>query len=459
MPLPRKQSDAMGNANITSSEPGPILVFRDPRMREIVELAQHVAPFKAAVLITGETGSGKEVIARLIHQHSARSSKPWVDVNCAALPEHLVESELFGYEKGAFSGADSAKAGLFETANNGTLFLDEIGELEPRIQVKLLRALDGVPYYRLGSNKKVSVDIRVVAATNRDLEKELESGTFRSDLYHRLNEVQINVPPLRERPEDIPLLAQYFLVQARPDATLTASALAALQQYEWPGNVRELRNVVVKLAMLCRHSGLTADDVGSQMNGGRVDLERCTSSEAVGSLDEMERQMVVHALQKFDGNQTLAAEQLGISRRTLCRKLNEYQISTRRRCLPAPGFLLDPQFRAELNVPVTISVGDGRSYVATARNVSLGGLGLQGFRPPSDFPHELSLRFTLPATKHHIEVRGVLVWANPDATAGVRFADLARGVSEQLRRWIAKRAFSGYPSLATAPLPVAVSHC
>jgi DNA-binding NtrC family response regulator len=450
----------MGSANISTLEPGPVLVFRDPRMRDIVELAQHIAPFKAAVLITGETGSGKEVIARLIHQHSARSSRPWVDVNCAALPEHLVESELFGYEKGAFSGADSAKAGLFEIANNGTLFLDEIGELEPRIQVKLLRALDGVPYYRLGSNKKVSVDVRVVAATNRDLQKELENGSFRSDLYHRLDEVQISVPPLRERPEDIPLLAQHFLVQARPDATLTASALAALQQHDWPGNVRELRNVVVKLAMLSRHSELTADDVNCQVGGGaRFDRRHCMTSEAVGSLDEMERQMIVRALEKFDGNQTLAAEQLGISRRTLCRKLNEYQVSIRRRSLPVPGFLLDPQFRADLNVPITISAGDGRSCAATARNVSLGGLGLQGFRPPSDFPHELSLRFMLPATKHQIEVKGVLVWSNPDATAGVRFAELAHGVSEQLRRWIAKRAFSGYPSLATAPLPVAVSHC
>jgi len=436
-----------------------MVVFRDPRMREIVELAQHVAPFKAAVLITGETGSGKEVIARLIHQHSARCGKSWVDVNCAALPEHLVESELFGYEKGAFSGADSAKAGLFETANNGTLFLDEIGELEPRIQVKLLRVLDGVPYYRLGSNKKVSVDVRIVAATNRDLAKELDSGTFRSDLYHRLSEVQINIPPLRERPDDIPVLAQHFLAQARPEAMLSSSALEALQEYRWPGNVRELRNVVVKMAMLCGQSELTAQDVIRHMTGGRTDFALSMPPDATASLDQMERLMIVRALEKLDGNQTLAAEELGISRRTLCRKLHEYQISTHRRSLPAPGLLLDPQFRVELNVPVTISSSDGRSCAASARNVSLGGLGLQGFRPPPDFPTDLSLRFTLPATKQQIEVKGVLAWANADATAGIRFAELAKGVSEQLRRWIAKRAFSGGPGLATAPLHAAVSRC
>ncbi len=185
-------------------------------MRQVIEFARKVAPLTAAVLITGETGSGKELIARLIHQHSSRRNKPWVDVNCAALPEHLVESELFGYEKGAFSGADSAKAGLFEIANGGTLFLDEIGDLEPKVQVKLLRVLDSVPYYRLGGNRKVSVDVRILAATNRDLQAAVRSGAFRRDLYHRITEVQVQVPPLRERPEDIAALAIHFLQRFCP---------------------------------------------------------------------------------------------------------------------------------------------------------------------------------------------------------------------------------------------------
>jgi len=172
-------------------------------MRQLLELAERIAQTNAAVLITGESGCGKELVARAVHHYSLRCAKPWVDVSCAALPEHLVESELFGYEKGAFSGADSAKPGLFELAHQGTLFLDEVGELEPRMQVKLLRVLDGVAYYRLGGVRKVSVDVRVVAATNQDLERMVRTGEFRSDLYHRLGQICLRVPPLRERPEDI----------------------------------------------------------------------------------------------------------------------------------------------------------------------------------------------------------------------------------------------------------------
>jgi transcriptional regulator with GAF, ATPase, and Fis domain len=216
---------------------------------------------KAAVLITGETGVGKELVARIIHEHSNRCAKPWVDLNCAALPEHLVESELFGYEKGAFSGADSAKSGLFEIANGGTLFLDEIGELDPKVQVKLLRVLDGVPYYRLGGNKKVWVDVRVVAATNRDLDASVNDGAFRRDLYHRISEVHINVPPLRERHQDIVALAEYFLARNCPDARFTPKALKLLPHFEWRGNVRELRNLVLKLAILNSHHEITAQEV------------------------------------------------------------------------------------------------------------------------------------------------------------------------------------------------------
>src|SRR5437868_3501160 len=186
-------------------------VFCSNSMRELMSLVQRAAKSNATALITGETGTGKEVIARALHHYSLRSTKPWVDVNCAALPEHLVESELFGYEKGAFSGADSLKPGLFELANTGTLFLDEIGELDNKMQVKLLRVLDGTPYYRLGGVRKTVVDVRILAATNQNLEEAVRSGKFRSDLFHRLSQIQLIVPPLRTRPEDVVALAEFFL--------------------------------------------------------------------------------------------------------------------------------------------------------------------------------------------------------------------------------------------------------
>ena len=185
-------------------------------MVRTLQVAQSLARHNVAVLITGETGSGKEVVARTIHRFSTRSSRPWIDVNCAALPEHLVESELFGHEKGAFSGADIGKPGLFEMASGGTLFLDEIGEIDPRVQVKLLRVLDSAPFYRLGGTRKVSVDVRLIAATNRNLKAAVEHGNFRRDLYHRITECQITVPPLRERPLDIAALASHFLSQIEP---------------------------------------------------------------------------------------------------------------------------------------------------------------------------------------------------------------------------------------------------
>src|SRR5208337_4417520 len=207
---------------------GTEFVIASPVMHKFMGMVDRVAGHTETVLITGETGTGKELVARTIHESSYRCKHALVDINCAALPEHLVESELFGYEKGAFSGADSAKPGLFESANGGTLFLDEIGELEPKVQVKLLRALDAVPYYRLGGNKKVSVDVRVIAATNRDLEAAVRTGLFRSDLYHRISEVHLVVPPLRERPQDIPALAEHFLARSCPDARFTPEALQLL---------------------------------------------------------------------------------------------------------------------------------------------------------------------------------------------------------------------------------------
>jgi transcriptional regulator with PAS, ATPase and Fis domain len=291
----------------------------------LLELAERIAQTNAAVLITGESGCGKELIARAVHHYSLRCAKPWVDVSCAALPEHLVESELFGYEKGAFSGADSAKPGLFELAHQGTLFLDEVGELEPRMQVKLLRVLDGVAYYRLGGVRKVSVDVRVVAATNQDLERMVRTGEFRSDLYHRLGQICLRVPPLRERIEDIVPLAEHFLKQSNPRSFFSGETLQTMRRYSWPGNVRELRNVVTKAAVLARDLEIRADD----MMLGQVNVERETTESTIlhaasPNLDGMEKNTILKVLAQTNGHQQRAAELLGISRRTLSRKLKLY---------------------------------------------------------------------------------------------------------------------------------------
>src|SRR5579863_3697231 len=264
-------------------------IVSSPGMRQLIELAERIAQSNAAVLITGESGSGKELIARAVHHYSLRNAKPWVDVSCAALPENLVESELFGYEKGAFSGADSPKPGLFELANHGTLFLDEIGELEPRMQVKLLRVLDGVAYYRLGGVRKVTVDVRVVAATNQNLEQMVRTGDFRGDLYHRLGQICLHVPPLRERPDDIVPLAEYFLQQSNPRSFFSGSALAELQRYPWPGNIRELRNAVTKAAVLTRDLEIRGEDLmlGQPGPGSMAGLAQAVSNPA--NLDGMEK--------------------------------------------------------------------------------------------------------------------------------------------------------------------------
>jgi transcriptional regulator with PAS, ATPase and Fis domain len=298
-------------------------------MRDLIELAERIAQSSAAVLITGESGSGKELIARAVHHYSLRCAKPWVDVSCAALPEHLVESELFGYEKGAFSGADSPKPGLFELAHHGTLFLDEVGELEPRMQVKLLRVLDGVAYYRLGGTRKVTVDVRIVAATNQDLEQMVETGSFRGDLYHRLGQICLRVPPLRERAEDIVPLAEHFLKQTNSRLHFSSEALQVLQGHRWPGNVRELRNVVTKAAVLAREIEIGATDLllappRPSAREATTTMPTVPSTAPSANLDGMEKSTILRVLAQTNGHQQKAAELLGISRRTLSRKLKLY---------------------------------------------------------------------------------------------------------------------------------------
>jgi len=306
-------------------------------MRRLMDRVERAARSSASVLITGESGSGKEVVARAVHHFSPRSSRPWVDLSCAALPEHLLESELFGYDRGAFSGADHAKPGLFEMAHQGTLFLDEIGELDPKMQVKLLRVLDGVPYYRLGGVKKVTADVRIVAATNQDLERLVSEGRFRGDLFHRLSQLSLHVPPLRERVEDVAPLAWHILEQHDPEASFTSRALRLLESHRWPGNVRELRNVVMKAAVMNADLEIDAEHIplaalrlsaldGGAPNGAVANGAGTNGAGANGaSLDHMERRMIFDALAAAGGHQQQAAARLGISRRTLSRKLKIYE--------------------------------------------------------------------------------------------------------------------------------------
>jgi len=295
-------------------------VFWSVEMRRLMDAVARIAKMNAAALITGETGVGKELIARAIHHLSQRNARPWVDVNCAALPHQLLESELFGYEKGAFSGADSAKPGLFELADGGTLFLDEIGELDLRMQVKLLRVLDGAPYYRLGGTRKVTVSVRIVAATNVDLADAVRSGAFRRDLFHRLDQVRVNIPPLRARFGDVPVLAEYFLAAEAPHLRFSASAMLVLESYAWPGNVRELKNAVVHAAYMAQGIEIGIQDLPEaiQPKGARPLALQPT-------LEELEQEAILKALSHAGGKQNQAAQLLGISRRTLIRKLKSYR--------------------------------------------------------------------------------------------------------------------------------------
>jgi transcriptional regulator with PAS, ATPase and Fis domain len=294
-------------------------VYSSEPMRQLLLMVERVALSNASVLVCGESGSGKELIARAIHHYSLRSSKPWVDVSCAALPEHLIESELFGYDKGAFSGADSNKQGLFELAHGGTLFLDEVGELEPKMQVKLLRVLDGTPYYRLGGVRKIAVDVRVIAATNRNLEEAIAEGRFRRDLFHRLSQIDLKVPPLRDRVDDILPLAQFFLEQQNARLRFAPDAIAKLERYAWPGNIRELRNVVIRAAVLTRDAEIRAHQLPVELVAAAAQTKT-----SVSDLGGMERQMIFEVLEKTGGHHQRAAELLGISRRTLSRKLKLY---------------------------------------------------------------------------------------------------------------------------------------
>src|SRR5271154_1965119 len=297
-------------------------------MRQVFETIQQVAPSRATVLITGATGTGKELIAKAIHNLSSRKNGPFIAVHAAALPTSLLESELFGHERGAFTGAVERRVGRFELADGGTLFLDEVGELEPPMQVKLLRVLEERAFERVGGAKTLQVDVRLVAATNKDLKKLVSEGKFRDDLFYRLSVVTVDLPPLRERREDIPLLVKSFLDEFSRENNkqvreLTPEALNMLLAYDWPGNVRELRNAIEQMVVLARAERLTVRDVPAAIRGG-ADLTKINVVRMGMTVEDAERQLVVQALKETDGNRTRAAQRIGISRRTLHRKLKEY---------------------------------------------------------------------------------------------------------------------------------------
>jgi DNA-binding NtrC family response regulator len=305
------------------------IVGQSTAMQEMFDTIRQVAPSRATVLIQGESGTGKELVAHAIHHLSPRAQGPYVAVHCAALSHNLLESELFGHEKGAFTGASERRRGRFEMADGGTLFLDEIGEIDPSIQVKILRVLEERRFERVGGSESLDVDVRLVAATNRNLRKLVDEGRFREDLFFRLNVVVIDLPPLRERTSDIPLLIHHFTRQFAKENDrriegLTPDALDVLTAYGWPGNVRELRNVIERMVVLSRGDKLTVRDLPAAIRDASRPAGAAGSRSGDLSLEEAEKNLISRALRTHDGNRTLAARELGISRRTLHRKLNEY---------------------------------------------------------------------------------------------------------------------------------------
>jgi DNA-binding NtrC family response regulator len=307
------------------------IIGRSEAMQEIFATIERVAPTRATVLLAGESGVGKDLIARAIHFHSPRRDRALVKINCSAIPENLMESELFGYEKGAFTGAVGSKPGKFEQADTGTVFLDEIGDVPAAIQVKLLRILQEREFERLGSNVTRHIDVRVIAATNQDLRAALEQGTFREDLYYRLNVVPINIPPLRERKQDISFLANHFLRKLAPDSGrevegISDAAMEKLVGYHWPGNVRELENVIERALILCRGRHLEADDIKLEMAprsrpAGDPDQHHFLPEGL--TLDQYEQELIREALRRADGNKSQAARLLGLTRNALRYRLTQ----------------------------------------------------------------------------------------------------------------------------------------
>jgi len=327
------ENETLKESKAKSSHGLDRLIGRSPQMEKVAAKIEQIAPTRATVLIEGESGTGKEVVAHTLHDLSGRPGEKFVAVNCAALSSQLLESELFGHEKGSFTGASQRRVGRFEQAHGGTLFLDEIGEIDAQTQVKLLRALSERTIERVGSNSPIKIDVRVIAATNRRLAEMVEEGTFREDLYFRLNVLGIHMPPLRQRKEDVVLLANSFLGEfakenSRPEKPLTEAATTSLLAYNWPGNVRELRTAIEHAVVMSNQNTLDVQHLPDFVTGGGHHFDSHQEKNTLAPKDEfnlhdLEQQAIQGALRATDGNRTKAADLLGISRRTLQRKLRD----------------------------------------------------------------------------------------------------------------------------------------
>ena len=326
------------------------IIAGSPRMQEVLATVVRVAPTSSTVLIAGESGVGKDLIARAIHEHSRRAAGPFIKINSSAIPENLLESELFGYERGAFTGAVTSKPGKFELADKGTLFLDEIGDVPASIQVKLLRVLQEREFDRLGGTRTIKVDVRLVAATNRDLRAALEQGTFREDLYYRLNVVPINIPPLREHKEDIPPLVDHFIRRyaaesGKPIRGIKPAALKILLDFHWPGNIRELQNIIERAIALSAGNIIEPSDIHLDTYGGRKGLSNAPAASDETrfipegmTLDQYEDEIIREALRRANGNKSQAARLLGLSRNALRYRLSKIGVADE----PEPGSSQDP---------------------------------------------------------------------------------------------------------------------
>ncbi len=307
------------------------IIGKSKPMKDLFETLAMIAPSNATVLLYGESGTGKEIVANALHQNSPRTKSPFIKVSCAALPETLLESELFGHERGAFTGAIGRKEGRFQLANGGTIFLDEVSEMSPTTQVKLLRVLQEREFEPLGSTKTIHVDIRIIAATNKNLEEEVKKGNFREDLFYRLNVVPIEVPPLRRRKEDIPLLAKHFLniyceKAQTPNKGFLPKTMDLMIRYDWPGNIRELENAIERAVLLCQGEYISPEDLPHAVQGAEGEGLPGVAVPSGMTLREVEREVIVQTLEETEGNRTQTARILGISRKTLQNKLKEYGI-------------------------------------------------------------------------------------------------------------------------------------
>lgn len=308
------------------------IIGKSPRMQKVFQLIRQVASTNSNVIIYGKSGTGKELVAKAIHYNSSRKDKPFIAVNCSAIPESLLESELFGHEKGAFTGAVSSRKGLFEEANGGTIFLDEVGDMSLAMQAKLLRVIEDKEIRAVGSDKPRKIDVRIISATHKDLEKAVKEGTFREDLFYRLNVIPIYLPELRERVEDIPLLVEYFLKKygeeaGRPNVRISREALACMMKYSWPGNVRELENLIERLVVLSPADEITVNDLPEHIRICKAEslVEELTLGEKI-TLEELEKRYILKILRETGWHKSNAAKILGIDRRTLYRKIEEYKL-------------------------------------------------------------------------------------------------------------------------------------